>query len=242
MLATLVGFDNVVVGWNVEADLMALHIALPAIQVVDLARDPLMLQTFLPRLQQAGLVLSPAVTRLQLPKVIWALTNGECKIRKGKTSIRSLEVDAWMIAALWRRFGKAILKARQRAKSVNVPNAHAWMGTANTLEYVVSGTGGQLMKVGANLLGADKGPVKAGTDAFDRIMLQCNIVRVLPAYRLAGLAEEAFQNLCLSKMALVEAGLDALGEWPEINWDRPLRLRHTKQAGSLMSPVSLLTG
>ena len=145
--------------------------------------------------------------------------------------MRSLVVDAWMIAALWRHFGKAILKARQRAKSVNVPNAHSWMGTANTLEYVVSGTGGQLLKLGANLLGADKGPVKVGTDAFDRMMLQCNIERVLPAYRLAGLGEEAFQNLCLSKIALVEAGLGALGGSSEINWDRPLRLRHTKQVG-----------
>ena len=152
-----------------------------------------MLQTFLPILQQVGLVHRPAVIRLQLPKVIWALTNGECKIRKGKTSMRSAVVDAWMIAALWRRFGKAILKARQRAKSVTVPSAHSWMGTANTLEYVVSGTGGQLGKLGANLLGVDKGPVKAGTDVFDRVMLQCNIQKALPAYTLAGVAEEAFK-------------------------------------------------
>ena len=155
-----------------------------------------------------GLLHSPAVIRLQLPNLIWALTNGECKIRKGKTSIRSAVVDAWMIAALWRRFGKAILKARQRAKSVSVPNAHSWVGTANTLEYVVSGTGGLLLKFGAKLLGEDTGPVKAGMCAFDRFMLKFNVDKELPAYKLSRTAEENFENLHLSKMALVEAGLD----------------------------------
>ena len=32
-------------------------------------------------------------------------------------------------------------------------------------------------------------------------------------------------------MTLVEAGLDTLGDWSEINWNRPLRLRQTKQVG-----------
>ena len=86
-------------------------------------------------------------------------------------------------------------------------------------------------EIGAHLLGEDTGPVKAGMCAFDRVMLQCNIEKVLPAYKLAKTAEEFFQNLHLSKMALVEAGLDELGDWPEIEWGRPLRLRSTKQVG-----------
>ena len=78
----MVGFDNVVVEWNVDVDLMALHIALPAIQLVDMARDPFVRQVFEPILQQTGLLQDPASFRLQLPKVIWAVTNGECKIRR----------------------------------------------------------------------------------------------------------------------------------------------------------------
>ena len=111
---------------------------------------------------------------------------------------------------------QTILKARQRAKSVSVPNAHSSVGTANTLEYVVSGTGGELMKLGAHLLGEDKGPVKAGMNAFDGVMLQCNLEKELPAYKLAKTAEEIFRNLNVDKIELVEACLDELGNWPEI--------------------------
>ena len=178
--ATLVGFDNVIVGWNVEADHMAFQVALPAIEVIDLAREPLMLQVFGTRLPEMGLVHSRDLIRFLLPKVMWALTNVEFKIRRGKNGIRSALVDAWMIASLWRRFGKAILKARQSTKSVSVPNTHSWVGTAKTLEYVVSSTGGQLLKLGANLLGEDTGPVKSGICAFDRVMLNCNVEKELP--------------------------------------------------------------
>ena len=40
-LAALMGFENVAVGWNVDADLLALQIAIPPIQLVDLARETL---------------------------------------------------------------------------------------------------------------------------------------------------------------------------------------------------------
>ena len=38
-LSSLVGFDGFVVGWNVGYEVACLSIALPAIQVVDLAPD-----------------------------------------------------------------------------------------------------------------------------------------------------------------------------------------------------------
>ena len=52
-------------------------------------------------------------------------------------------------------------------------------------------------------------------------------------YKLAKAAEEAFQKLNLRKMALLEAGLDELGEWPERKLGRPLRFRNTKHVGEV---------
>ena len=55
------------------------------------------------------------------------------------------------------------------------------------------------MKLGAHLVGEENGLVKARTNAFDRVMLQCNMDE-LPVYNLAKAAEEAFQKLHMSKM------------------------------------------
>ena len=80
-----------------------------------------------------------------------------------------------MIPTLWRLFGKAILKERHCSTSVCVPAAHAWVGTANTLEYVVSGKEWQVMTQGRSLLAEHTGPVRSGMNAFERVVQKCNV-------------------------------------------------------------------
>ena len=193
-LAALLAFDNVVVGWNTE-DLMALHIALPAMHEVALVRDPLIRQVFQPILWQIGLLQDPTSFRLQLPKLIFALITGKCKIRRWKSKVRNALVDAWIIAALWPHFGKVILKERHCATSLFVPRSHSWMGTANSLEYMVSGTEVQFLPPDMNLLAEDLGTVRRGVNSFERVMMKCNVENELPPLKLAKTAEEAYQNL-----------------------------------------------
>ena len=74
------GYDNLLVGWNVDADLMALHMAMPAIQVVDMAREPMVRATVEGAMRNAGIPLDPNAIRCQLPKVVGGNTgkNSNC--------------------------------------------------------------------------------------------------------------------------------------------------------------------
>ena len=66
----MLGYDGRLGGWNVDADLMALHTAAPAIQLVDLTREPWAKAPFEPLLRNSGVRVENKYFRLQLLKVI----------------------------------------------------------------------------------------------------------------------------------------------------------------------------
>ena len=59
---------------------MALHMAMPAIQVVDMAREPMVRASVEGAMRNAGIRLYPNAIRGQLPKVVGAITgkNSNC--------------------------------------------------------------------------------------------------------------------------------------------------------------------
>ena len=79
-LGEFLGYDNLLVGWNVDADLMALHMAIPAIQVVDMSREPMVRASVEGAMKTAGIRLDPNAIRCQLPNVVAAITgkNSNC--------------------------------------------------------------------------------------------------------------------------------------------------------------------
>ena len=131
---------------------MALHMALPAIQVVDLAKEPMVRASVEGAMRNAGIQLDPNAIRCQLPKVVGAITGERFKLRMCKTDIRDPLVDAWAIAALWRHFADEIMHERACTPSWLVPAAHTWVGMANLLECVASAPSKQFLELGTNLV------------------------------------------------------------------------------------------
>ena len=73
-----------IVNWNIEVDLMALLIALPEIQLLDLVREPLVRQVREPILQHAGLLSDPISFRIQLGYLALVRTGVKAQIPQGK--------------------------------------------------------------------------------------------------------------------------------------------------------------
>ena len=68
-LARLIGYNKYVVGWKIEADLLAMGIALPALQVIDLSQEAVVIDTLLRR--ERSNVEPLDFTNLSLPEAIW---------------------------------------------------------------------------------------------------------------------------------------------------------------------------
>ena len=151
-LGQMLRFDNLLVGWNVDADLMALHMAVPAIQVVDLAREPAVRASVEAKMKSAGTRLDPNAIRSQLLNVVGPITGERLKLPMGKTDSRDPLVDDWAIAALWRHFVPDIVRERACTLSWMVIAGHSWVGMANMLECVVSTPSRQFLNAGANLV------------------------------------------------------------------------------------------
>ena len=55
--------------------------------------------------------------RLQLPRIIYALSNLKLNIRACKGAFRDAVADPWLVASLWRRFGAAVCVAMEASPS-----------------------------------------------------------------------------------------------------------------------------
>ena len=132
---------------------------------------------------------------------------------------------AWMIPALWRHFGTDIVRERHCARWVCLPLVDSCVGTPNSLENVVYSPHMQLqfLPQGRELLGENIGPVRSGTNAFERRVMTCK-VEAPPAYKLAMTAAEAYENLDMDKMAMGEAGIKELGELQAATPAKPIRI------------------
>ena len=126
--------------------------AIPAIQVVDMAREPMVRAIVEGSMKKVGIRLDPNAIRCQLPKVVGAITGEKLTLRMSKTDIRNPLVDAWAIAALWRHFGPDIMHERACTLSWIVPAAHTWVGMANLWECVASTPSKQFLGLGLNLI------------------------------------------------------------------------------------------
>ena len=163
------GYDNILVVLNVDADLMALHTAIPANELIDMAREPMVRASVEWTMKNAGIRLDPNAIRCQLPKVVSAISGEKLKLLMSKTDIRVRLVDAWAIAALWRHFGPEIVYERACTLSWMVRWAHTWIGLANLLECMVSTPSKQDLGLGSNLVSWGTEIIGPGFEIFNRL-------------------------------------------------------------------------
>ena len=72
--------------------------------------------------------------RVQLPRIVYALSNQNLKIRARKGAFRDTVADAWLGASLWRKFGAAVCDAREASPSRLTALAHTYEGFGGSLE------------------------------------------------------------------------------------------------------------
>ena len=222
-LGEFLGYDNLLVGWNMDADLKALHLAIPAIQLVEMAREPMLRASVEGAMKNAGIRLYPNAIRCQLPKLVGAITGEKLKLRMSKTDIRDPLVDAWAIAALWRHFGPDIVHDRACTLSWNLPASHTWVGMANLLECVSSTPSKQFLGLGLNLISGGTEIIGPRIEIFNRIEVENSPQTELGAYKLAKVANEQFENLCLGKLPMLDTEVGKLGK--NQGTPRPMHLR-----------------
>ena len=85
-----------------------------------------------------------------------------------------------MPATLLRRFGRDILHDGVWATQMFVPLVHAWVGTANSLEYVVSSPEALFLPLVMDLLWKESGQVRRGRNAFERVVMLCQVEKQPP--------------------------------------------------------------
>ena len=161
-------------------------------------------------LRNAGIRTDLNSFRLQLPKVIGAITWEALKIRTGKTDIREPLVDAWAIAALWRHFGEEIMHERACTPSWMVPAAHSWVGMSNLLEYINAERLRPFLEPGADLLEGGTDIMAPSIDVFNRVRVHNFPQPEHAAYKLARLGTEQYWNVCKSKLVTMSTAVDAL--------------------------------
>ena len=134
-LARLIGYNKYVVGWKVEADLTALGIAIPAIQVIDLAHEPVVMDTLLLREDLAAPL---DITHLALPRAVWDASQNHINIRFfGGKDIRDPFFDNRCVLTFWRKFGNRIIQNRvTRYRADLLAWAQTYVGSGRALEAV----------------------------------------------------------------------------------------------------------
>ncbi|KAF0146760.1 MAG: hypothetical protein FD187_3213, partial [bacterium] len=108
----LIGYDVVVVGWKIGATLAALHISLPAAQVIDLSTEP-----HIRRLVNEVNTVNYdafAIAHLPLPEAVYWLSRKALNLRhRDDGDYRDSFVEAQMVDAIWRATSSVILEQRR---------------------------------------------------------------------------------------------------------------------------------
>ena len=138
-LAEMLGYDTLLVGWKVEADLAAIGLTLPAIQVVDMAAEEIPRQNIMASTRIAGI--EKDLTHLKLPEVFALLPEVAINIRYiDREDIRDPLIDAAAITTLWRFFARAIMDSRQsRLRSFSISLMQTYVGNGPLLEEIPVG-------------------------------------------------------------------------------------------------------
>ena len=134
-LLRLMGMDGMLVGWNVQMDLMALRLAVPAIRVLDLAVEPTTRALYETSKLDIEFALEEHIARLQLPRIITRLTRERMNIRYRKSDLRDAVIDALAIAALWRKVGFGVLGDRQNDTPKTVALAGNFVGMGEHCDW-----------------------------------------------------------------------------------------------------------
>ena len=74
---------------------------------------------------------------------------------------------------------------------------------ANLLECVASTASKQFLALGSNLVSGGMEIIGPGTEIFNRIAVETRPQTELGVYKLAKLANEQFENLCLTKLPML---------------------------------------
>ena len=133
VLARIIGYNKYLVGWKVEADLIALGISIPAIQVVDLAHEHIVIDSLL---AVDGTPEIADITHLDLAHAIWNCSPRHLNIRQiNGEDIRDAFIDNQCVCMLSRKFGKRILERKQIAQRVDMlSHAQTSVGGGRLLE------------------------------------------------------------------------------------------------------------
>ena len=193
-----------------DAHLLALDIAAPAIQLVDLAREPAVRASVEGIMKNAGTRLNRNAIRSQLPAVIGEIKGERIKLLMGKTDIRDPLMDAWAIAAMCRHFGPDFWHERACTLSWILLAAHSWTGMANLLECVGSTLSGLFLGPAANFVSGWTDIIGPAIEILNRVAVHISSKVELGAYKLAKLANEQFENLCFGKLPSLYGAIEKL--------------------------------
>jgi hypothetical protein len=171
--AEIIGYDTLVIGWNLDADLAAIGVCVPAIQCFDLATDGALRQiVFSLRKGITGVTPGTDACSLILPETVLALTNNNVNIRmtEARQQIREAHVDGVFIAALWDRLGKVLVGWRQDHCSISMfAMAQSYVGAGELCERLGESDWGRKHYAGYLESTGDEGtrfPVRRGIRLF----------------------------------------------------------------------------